>query len=286
MKPTGGDPVASIAEAEATGTIKALYDDIKVVMGAPVVNLIYRHLATLPGCLEWAWGTLRPLYASGDLAQLAGELMDGVRGPSLDELPHAVLRSVGVESDGEQTIRRILDAYNHSNPMNLIALTSLLEVLASPVSPSANPAPTEPTVETRLTPPEPLPSLLGLSDVAAETAELMQRLNAMGAQGAARPMASMYRQLAHWPGYLALAWTVMQPLHTSGELQVMVEHCREQAGQLARLHLHRLGHSQAPEPGGEHRLSLVAALDAFTANLIVEMLPVGKVLWSTFPTAA
>ena len=61
MAQHSGDPVAAISEAGATGEIAALYGDIRATLGVPVVNLIWRHLATFPGALPWAWQSLRPL---------------------------------------------------------------------------------------------------------------------------------------------------------------------------------------------------------------------------------
>jgi len=49
------DPVPAITEAGATGEIAAIFADIRHVLGVEVVNLIWRHLATLPGALPWAW---------------------------------------------------------------------------------------------------------------------------------------------------------------------------------------------------------------------------------------
>ena len=61
------DPVVAITERDATGVTAAIYADIRAVLGVGVVNLIWRHLATMPGALPWAWETVRPLYVSGAL---------------------------------------------------------------------------------------------------------------------------------------------------------------------------------------------------------------------------
>nr|NKB46120.1 hypothetical protein [Alphaproteobacteria bacterium] len=58
-------PLPEIKEGDAVGETAALYDDIRAVIGVPMVNLIFRHMATVPGCLLWAWGTVRPPYISG-----------------------------------------------------------------------------------------------------------------------------------------------------------------------------------------------------------------------------
>ena len=50
------DPLPAIAEADATGAVALMFADIRAVTGVGVVNLIWRHLATIPGGLAWAWG--------------------------------------------------------------------------------------------------------------------------------------------------------------------------------------------------------------------------------------
>ena len=57
-----GDPVSAIREDEATETIASIFADIRETLNVEVVNLVWRHLATMPGALEWVWGTLKPLY--------------------------------------------------------------------------------------------------------------------------------------------------------------------------------------------------------------------------------
>jgi hypothetical protein len=54
------DPVPAIAEAAATGETAEIFADIRRVLGVEVVNLIWRHLATFPDALPWAWRSLRP----------------------------------------------------------------------------------------------------------------------------------------------------------------------------------------------------------------------------------
>ena len=59
------DPFPAVAEAEATGETATLFADIRATVGVRVVNLVWRHLATLDGSLPWAWGAVKPLYLSG-----------------------------------------------------------------------------------------------------------------------------------------------------------------------------------------------------------------------------
>jgi hypothetical protein len=49
---TQGDPVPAVPENEATGVIAGIFADIRDTLNVEVVNLIWRHLATMPGALE------------------------------------------------------------------------------------------------------------------------------------------------------------------------------------------------------------------------------------------
>jgi len=59
---TQGDPVSAVREDEATEAVASIFADIRETLNVEVVNLVWRHLATMPGALEWVWGTLKPLY--------------------------------------------------------------------------------------------------------------------------------------------------------------------------------------------------------------------------------
>ena len=59
------DPFPAVAEAAAVGEIADLFADIRATVGVRVVNLVWRHLATIDGALPWAWGAVRPIYLQG-----------------------------------------------------------------------------------------------------------------------------------------------------------------------------------------------------------------------------
>ncbi len=47
------DPIPAIAETEGTGDTAVLFAELRTALGVPFVNLIWRHLATIPGGLAW-----------------------------------------------------------------------------------------------------------------------------------------------------------------------------------------------------------------------------------------
>ena len=198
------DPVPAIAESEATGSIAEIFADIRSVYRVGVVNLIWRHLATIPGGLPWVWTTARPLYADGTVGREATALRAGLSLPELPAWPTAALKSAGLQDGDIAGIRTVLAAYDRTNAMALIVFLAVqlrlegapppLDAVAGhPTSASAEPVPDLP-----------LPPLLALADMSPMAAELVLAINGLGAIHRKPILASMYRHLAHWQAYLAL----------------------------------------------------------------------------------
>ncbi|MDB5374679.1 MAG: hypothetical protein JWP04_3321, partial [Belnapia sp.] len=60
--------LAEVREAAAPPEIAAIYAALRAASGVPLVNLIYRHLATMEGVLPWVWAAIRPPLEDGSLA--------------------------------------------------------------------------------------------------------------------------------------------------------------------------------------------------------------------------
>src|ERR1700751_5530258 len=102
------DPVPAIAESEATGSIAEIFADIRSVYRVSAVNLIWRHLATIPGGLPWVWTTARPLYADGTVGRVATARRAVLSLPKLPPWPTAALRSAGLKERDIAEIRTVL----------------------------------------------------------------------------------------------------------------------------------------------------------------------------------
>src|SRR5260370_7465850 len=116
-----GDPIPAISESEATGLIAEIFADIRHVYRVGVVNLIWRHLATIPGGLPWVWSTIRPLYVNRTVSQEAAALRAALSLPELPPWPVAALISAGLQDKDIAGIRTVLAAYHRTNSMSLIA---------------------------------------------------------------------------------------------------------------------------------------------------------------------
>lgn len=265
----GSDPVPAIREAEASGDTAALFADIRAVFGVGVVNLVWRHLAMFPGGLEWAWGSLRPIYVSGHARAAADRLRASLTLPALPMIAPEALAAAGVPPDKLPDIRAILDAYDRTNPMALVVLTLLQQGASGAPPPPLHPTPEPPAV--------PLPPLPAMEELPASTQALVLRLNALGA-GPDAILASMYRHLGHTPGYLALAWALLAPLDMAAIIAAgQASAAREAAG---------LGGLLGAAPLPADPVAVQAALRRFTQDAIGRMVPICALLRRVTPAFA
>ena len=212
------NPVPAVTEAAAIGDIAEIFADIRRVLGVGVVNLIWRHLTTIPGALPWAWGTVRPLYVDGTIATEAAALHDDIDVPKLPAFPPEVLAAAGLLQSDVNTIREVLAAYDRTNAMAIVALSALLRRLDDEPLP-AEAAQSSGGHKSHELPSEiPLPPLSDMADLLPATADLVLTLNRLGTRRDNAILASMYRHLAQWPAYLAMAWTIIAPLDADGRL--------------------------------------------------------------------
>ncbi len=141
----------------------------------------------------------------------------------------------GVSQQDLSAAHAILDAYNRSNGLNLMALTALV---VDPAGPPANdPVPPAPR------PWPPLRPLLHQDDMSQETWRLLHDIALIpvrfGPSTREPSIATIWRHLAHWPGLLALAYTGLCSLGQSGQLERAMAHvdgmAQTQGARLAHL---------------------------------------------------
>jgi hypothetical protein len=271
------DPVSAVSEAGATGEIADIFADIRHVYQVGVVNLIWRHLATFPGALPWVWQLVKPVYVDGAVKREATALRASIALPDLPVFPAAALPALGLSERDVEQIRAVLAAYDRTNAMALIALSAVdckIAVMGSGhdgVVAERTEAPA--SSQAKLI----LPSLLSLAEMSPETAELVVTINRLGAQRDAPILASMYRHLAHWPPYLALAWAMIAPLDADARLDDAILDVLAKARASGRRVVARL-----PTPSltlaSAVRAEVSHALDRFTGDLIPRMIVIGALL--------
>ena len=192
-----------VPEREAEGLVAELYEDIRQVVGLPIVNLVYRHLAVEPKRLEAAWNQLRPNLADAAIDSGAETLLTTA---SLDipALSAPTLEAVGLDRRGLDAVAATLAAYNHANPRNLIALLALRHGASGSGSP--RPARREGEAGWEILP------MADLGSLDAPTLALLEEMTgAVTARGETTLIPGLFRHLAQYPVLLALAWTALRP---------------------------------------------------------------------------
>jgi hypothetical protein len=267
--------VPQIPEADAPPEIAAIYDEMRRVMRLPMVNLIYRHMATMPGALPWVWSLIRPQLIAGRIEAAANRMVAALDPPALGVFRVAELRSAGLDAADQAIAARVVAAYNRGNSLNMMNLTAVRLALDVPSLPrQPRPAAPAPTSE-----PPAIPPIRRLDQLAPDTAARLTEI--AGLHGGAGVLPSLYLHLANWPGFLALACERLAPALRDGSVSrasdAVYRLAADEAPALVALFATDVTYPAA------HAAALRAALDSFTRRLIPEMVPVGLALSHALP---
>lgn len=253
-----------IYQQDAPPEIAAIYADIQAVSGVPVVNLIWRHFAALPGVLPWAWAAVSPLVGSAAMDTARQRIAAAIELPQVAPLRTGAWRAAGVGEDAVAELAGMVEAYVRGNLTNIIALTALRLRLEHPDRPAAHlsagkaaaPAPA---------PLRPLPRIEGLE------AGLAARIRALAARhdgAGAGVIPSLYLELAHWPGVIAALPDWLSALYQPTTLRA----ARASTCRLAEVEAEALLPHPGPPPEG--LAAMQPALQRFTGLVIPELIPI------------
>jgi hypothetical protein len=103
--------LTELNEADATGDIARIYADIRRLCAVPYVSAIYRHLATRPGVLPWAWAAVSPALESGSAQGAGWRVAADLPLEPLPPIPRDALRVWGVDASAEQAVRNTCDGF-------------------------------------------------------------------------------------------------------------------------------------------------------------------------------
>ena len=187
-----------IAEAEATGEVALVYEEIRRTYAVPYVSSLFRHLATYPGLLPWAWQALRPVLVSGALQHLAWRRVDVGELPPLPRLSRPALADLGVDAASLPAIRTVCESFTRVSPINLVVAACLARLL------EGGPLGASTTIALEPAPlPAPLPAMPGMVPAAAMSAGTKEVLATFETELAGEVFVpGLWRILAHWPGFL------------------------------------------------------------------------------------
>lgn len=198
--------LSELKEADAYGPIADIYSEIRTSLRVPMVNLIFRHMATIPGCLEWVWVNLRPLYISGLVIDMGQRLTTEQHVPALS-IETADLQTLGLDPQALHSIIQTCDSYAQANPANLLGLKVLSLILHDTAQGGDHrhhapglqkQAPAKPAIA--------LPPMGDLKTLPPDILMLLQDLarQVHGEDGPVIP--SFYRHFTAWPAFLHLLY--------------------------------------------------------------------------------
>ncbi len=211
------DAVTAISEAEATGEIAEIFADIRATMQLPLITSIWRTIVDVVGGLQAAWPPTKLLYETGQPEAALHRILGRVTLPIPQPIVSGQLECAGVNAEDLPRIQAIVDAYNRSNGMNLLALTGLVVPKSGTPVDEPRPAPHSAWPA--------LPRLREKSEIDEVTWTLLQNVNRIGMTGhGGSGIATLWRHLAAWPGLLAVIHSAFAPLHQDGTIEKSLDH--------------------------------------------------------------
>jgi hypothetical protein len=256
---------AEIHEGDAPPDITRLYARLREAVGIPVVNLIWRHAATMPGVLAWMVDTAEDIMRSAAVRNERDAMLALGDAAAFADFA-AAARCL---PEAEQAMLRVMvGTYNRGNLTNLQVLTALRQAIAGePMGGAALTLDALPPPMLPALPPQPK-----LSELPARIADEVRALAAFHDRiGGAVP--SLYVHLALIPSMLGPMRAATAPLFASGAVRALRDRLITRAHSAApKL---RAGMTPpGPFPAG-YAASLLPALDGFAGGLIAEMAGIG-----------
>lgn len=265
--------LAELPEAEATAEKARIYGEIRRLGGVPMVALIFRHLATLPGALEWMWEAVSPAWRSGVIPETAWRIARDVPLEPMAALSHSELAALGVDESGIEEIRTVVESYDRANPENLLTVLCLLRLASGrAVSREAIARPWVPPVA-----PGPLAPMGDLHSLTPEMTELLAKVAGPSPPGGARVVQSLYRHFFHRPAFLERVVTSLVPRMEDGSVGQAAAQIHAGMSRAADEIVLSLRAPPAPHLGIEQ------ACSRFADGIIPRMIVVGRLLRAALP---
>ncbi len=262
-----------LPESEATGDKARIYREIRTLGGVPMVALIYRHLATLPGALEWMWEALSPAWRAGVIPETAWRIAGEAPLEPIAPISRPALMALGVDEAGFEEIRTVIASYDRANPENLLTVLCLLRLVAGREAPHGTAArPWTPPAT-----PGPLVAMGDLGSLRPEIAELLALVAGPAPAGGTRVVQSLYRHFLHRPAFLALVVTLLGQRMADGSIDEAAGRIGRDMSRAADEIVSTLSAPPAPHPGIE------PACARFAGGIIPRMIVVGRLLRAAMP---
>ncbi len=258
-----------IRESEAQGEVADIYRQLRGGLRLPMVNLIYRHFATIPDALPFVWSRLRTPLLDGSLDRARARLAANPDIAGAIRFDDSVLRAA-VSPPERTEVLAVTQFYNRGNLTNLVGLTAIRMLLdgAAPESEALGPAvDVAPTGEAAEFPPLPR-----MGDLSPEVGALVTSLASHHSGAATGVTPSLYLHLSYWPRFVAALGDALTPAFADGAFARGRETTRRFAEREAETLLPAMGGLPPPR---HVAAGLAPSVRLFTGAVIPEMVPIG-----------
>lgn len=201
-----------ISESDAAGSVAEVYEDIRAVTQLPLVNLVYRYLATEPGRLEAAWRELRPNLVDPGTIEAAEAIAAAARSDA-GALPGI---SVAPVLDAEQLDLALatLAAYGRGNSRNLIVVMALLSGVPGTAATEVGGE-----IESVSAPVGAILPMKSLDELDEQSRSLLDQMAAaLTAPGETVLIPGLLRHFADDSDLLAFFWAILKPRTVDGTI--------------------------------------------------------------------
>ncbi len=268
-----------ISEQDATGNVRAIYDEVRRAYAAPYVSSLLRHLATYPGLLEWIWETLRPAFATGALQHAGWSRVDVSGLPTLPPLTRSAARRLDLTDTDLVSIGTVCRTFVRVSPVNLV-FAGCVRQLVTCDRPKQDSGP----VLTPQSLPETLPQCAGMvnwADLDAARREVLSTFETELAGDVFVP--GLYRILAHWPAYLAYVADAFGPMLRDPDIVVECERIADRIVDVAPEILRGLRPGPNPPPLSDLEIEAVISAISTYRGTSPQMVGFGTLLLSALP---
>jgi hypothetical protein len=270
--------LTELNEADATCDIARIYADIRHLCAVPYVSALYRHLATRPGVLPWAWAAVSPALDNGTAQEAGWRVAADLPLDPLPPIPRDALRVWGVDASAEQAVRNVCDGFVRVAPVNMVFAGLLKRFIAGEVPNGKSASATwQPPADIPAPPPLVDPAKLD----AAQRGVLMQFATTSGG----KPFVpGLYRMLAHWPGLLAHLSVVMAPRLASAATVAAFNLVRARIDTAVPEVFAQMSAPGAlpPAPSADERANILAALETYRKTS-PELIVFGRLIRDALP---
>ncbi len=273
--------LTELNEADATGDIARIYADVRRTSAVPYVSALYRHLATRPGVLPWAWAAVSPALENGTAQEAGWRVAADLPIDPLPFIPRDALRVWGVDDAAEQNIRNICDGFVRVAPLNMVFAALLKRFIAGET-------PNGKSASATWQPPAGIPAPPPLVDpTKLDVAQRGVLLRFATPSGGTPFVPGLYRMLAHWPGLLAHLAVVMAPRLASATTAAAFDLVRARIDAAAPEVFAGMSAPGAlpPAPSPDEKASLLAALEIYRKTS-PEMIVFARLIRNAFPPPA